>query len=102
MYGQDLKNSLGYGHVENVVVLGKPFGVIGLTLFIFSLIGSIIAGYLAYVNPVRRWKELRLMSLHLKRDIWQFRTRSAKYSVDSSGSHISLYGPSWTGTLEPK
>ena len=85
MYGQDLKDALGYGHVENVVVLGKPFGVIGLTLFIFSLIGSIIAGYLAYVNPVRRWKELRLMSLHLKRDIWQFRTRSAKYSVDSSG-----------------
>lgn len=89
MYGTEFKNALGYGDLHNVDILGKQFGIIGLLLFILSLLGSIVAGYLAYVNPVKRWKELRLMSLHLKRDIWQFRTRSSKYSVEGgSGSGV--------------
>ena len=84
VYGENIK--LLFGVVDTVSILGNHFGVIGLILFALSLFGSIIAGYLAYVDPVKRWKELRLMSLHLKRDIWQFRTRSAKYAVDGNAS----------------
>eukprot|EP00944_MAST-04C_sp_MAST-4C-sp1_P005812 g5812.t1 len=48
-----------------------------------ELIDAVI-DYLISEDIRQHWGELRLMSLHLKRDIWQFRTRSAKYSVDST------------------
>ena len=86
VYGEKIKALFSIN--DTVSILENSFGVIGLFLFAFSLFGSVIAGYLAYVDPVKRWKELRLMALHLKREIWQFRTRSAKYSVDGNASGV--------------
>jgi hypothetical protein len=76
VYGSAL---VEYGLPPTVNILQKTFDSVSLTLFLFSLLGSLIAGYIAYVDPVKRWKELRLLSQQLKRDIWQFRSRTGKF-----------------------
>ena len=80
VYGSTL---LEYGVPQTITVAERSFQTISLTLFLFSLLGSLIAGYIAYVDPVKRWKELRLLSQQLKRDIWQFRSRTGKFRITS-------------------
>jgi len=49
-------------------------GVIAL-----SFVGTCLAAYVSYTNPIVKWQQLRIAALTIESNIWTFRTRAGPY-----------------------
>jgi hypothetical protein len=47
-------------------------------VLILSVIASLLASTVSYLNPAQRWQQLRGAALSLESEIWKFRTRSGE------------------------
>ena len=60
--------------IASIMVLDLRFVIIAL-----SFLGSILAAYVAYTNPIVKWQQLRVAALSMESNIWMFRTRAGPY-----------------------
>eukprot|EP00802_Teleaulax_amphioxeia_P002218 Tamp_02220.p1 GENE.Tamp_02220~~Tamp_02220.p1 ORF type:complete len:1055 (+),score=171.08 Tamp_02220:1064-4228(+) len=56
-------------------------------IFISSVIVSFLTAVLAFLNPTKRWHQIRESSAQMESAIWQFRTRTGPFTM--SRSHAS-------------
>ena len=50
-----------------------------IAILILSFIGTCLAAYISFTNPVTKWQQLRVAALAIESQIWIFRTRSGPY-----------------------
>lgn len=72
-----------YPWPPSVNELTRPLKLSSLVVAILSLLTSFTIGALHYLDPVKRWQELRTAALCVESEIWKFRTRTGQYSVDN-------------------
>jgi hypothetical protein len=65
------------GYISEVITDEQSrFIVLGL-----SILASLLASTVSYLNPAQRWQQLRGAALSLESEIWKFRTRCGSYSI---------------------
>jgi len=52
-----------------------------------SIVASLLASTISYLNPAQRWQQLRGAALSLESEIWKFRTRVGQYSIINHDSY---------------
>ena len=58
--------------------------------FVLAVVSSFCASYIAYMNPVQRWQELKSASLQLRSEIFRFRTRVGVYDYKVKTKDVLL------------
>jgi hypothetical protein len=56
-----------------------------LPIVILSVIGTLTATYVSYINPAQKWQQLRMAALSIESSIWTFRTRAGPYRTTGEG-----------------
>ena len=59
-----------------------------MTAFALALFSSLFASYVAYSNPMLRWKQLKSAALQLRSQILKFRTRTGVYDYSVPTSDV--------------
>ena len=77
--------------VDRSVRMPQSFSFKPAQLFIFSLsvASSFVAGMMAFLNPVRRWQQVRHVSSSMESTIWMFRTRTGPFVTGDANDHDS-------------
>ena len=73
--------------VEGNAYKGKKLSE--LLVFVLSLLTSFITAYMAFMNPVVRWKQIRDAVATMESAIWMFRTRTAEYAHKTGKEAVS-------------
>ena len=63
-----------FSQIESILSFDSHFIIIALSFFASSL-----AAYVAYMNPIVKWQQLRVAALTIESNIWMFRTRAGPY-----------------------
>jgi hypothetical protein len=50
-------------------------------ILFLSLAGSTVAGYVSFMNPALKWRQLRGAAMTLESHVWMFRARAGEYRV---------------------
>lgn len=58
--------------------------------FGIAVFSTFFASYVAYDNPVQKWKQLRSAALQLRSEIWEFRTRTGSYNYSLQSNDASI------------
>jgi hypothetical protein len=61
-----------------------------LVAFVLAVFSSFCGSYIAYVNPVKRWRELKTASLSLRSEIFRFRTRTGQYDMKVNTRNVMV------------
>jgi len=59
------------------------------TVYVLSVLSSIVSSIMAFVSPVHRWRALRGTAHRLESAIWQYRTRVGVFEVREAGSRCT-------------
>ena len=70
-------------------------------ILFLSLAGSTVAGYVSFMNPALKWRQLRGAAMTLESHVWMFRARAGEYRV-ASCSNSKLSSPAFDHFLQHK
>ena len=58
------------------------------SILYISLIGSVVAAFITFLNPALKWQQLRGAALSIESLLWQYRTRTGLYRVHGDDFEI--------------
>merc|ERR1711937_180757 len=71
-----------------------PVYIIKRTIFFLSVAASILVSMIGFLNPVARWRQLRMAGCSLVSVIWQYRARVGEFT-EAAQTNFSLALREW-------
>jgi hypothetical protein len=72
------------------------------SIIVVTVCGSVLAGFITFTEPGKKWMQLRGGELMLQSEIWKFRTKVAEYRISYYGGSTTLAESQATDNLRSR